>query len=365
MTNAIQRVGILADDGLPTKLLFKIFPQLISESEQLTQKTPEDRNTQLLSGQFQSVTVEGHSGSLQMEEDGTIDLVGDGSSFAHEREWDRLIYITDLPVSFGRTPVATQASDDGLITMICVPALGAVGMVKRLKTLIEELLSSGTITWGRPIGAEGESVGADDAKAWAPDTSVPSIRLVTGNVRSNQPRALVSALSSSLALALATGCFGLFYGSIWQLSAYVSPLRLFIIAFAAWAMLTAWLIFYNGMWYRTLRSDSDKPAIWRARVDNLATVGTVGIAALIIYFAAFTLLIILSIVIIPDGFLASSIGDDPNPGTYISIAGLGASMGALSGALGSNFDGTVRIRSSTYSEREYQRRLRSGYYDED
>ena len=133
-----------------------------------------------------------------------------------------------------------------------------------------------------------------------------------------------------------------------------------LVSLLAVTAFATWLIIHNRLWQRSNTQETR----WRERIDNLATVGTIGMTAILIYLLAFAVMLMAATVVIPVAYLESELERDVGYLTYISIAWLSASLGTMAGALGSNFDRDVEIRSATYNLREYQRRTQQGNYVE-
>src|SRR5690625_5850103 len=76
-----------------------------------------------------------------------------------------------------------------------------------------------------------------------------------------------------MAVAIATGAFGIFYGTLAPVSDALSGPRLLLISALVTCLLTAWLIMVNRLWNRQ-RTPSQ---IWRHGLDNTSTVITVGV----------------------------------------------------------------------------------------
>ena len=304
-------------------------------------------------------------GTVPLNSDGDLDLAGAGERMRREEGWSRLIYVTDLPLTAEHRPVVRQARPDGSVAVVSLPALGVLGVSRRLRRQLAALHAfaeeaeddSETTT---DTGDDGE--GSDDELAATHVLRGPlaRLRLLAGMIRCNRPATLLRALTGCLAAVAATGGFGIFYGSIWQMAHSIPPWRLALTALVSVAVLCGWLVFHNGMWHR-----GGQVSPWRRRLDNLSTLGTVGLATCAIYLAAVAMMLFLAVVVVPPDYLAEQIAAPVGPTTYLAIAWFAACLGTMGGALGSNFDRDVTIRSATYSKREYARRVRSGYYDED
>jgi hypothetical protein len=99
-------------------------------------------------------------------------------------------------------------------------------------------------------------------------------------------------------------------------------------------------------------------------MDNRATVGTVVIAAVMIYTTVFLALLVLSVVIVDTNYFRSQVNDEPFPWGYAKLAWLTASLGTFAGAIGSSFDNDDAIREATYNRREHLRRQITGLYED-
>src|SRR5690625_7897301 len=95
--------------------------------------------------------------------------------------------------------------------------------------------------------------------------------MLAGMLRSNRPGRLLPALTSCMAVAIATGAFGIFYGTLAPVSDALSGPRLLLISALGTCLLTAWLSMGNRLWNRQ-RIPSP---IWRHGLDKTSMVLTV------------------------------------------------------------------------------------------
>ncbi len=63
----------------------------------------------------------------------------------------------------------------------------------------------------------------------------------------NEPLRMARRLSRAMAAAAATGAFGIFYSSIWQMSHHLSTARLISIGAIAIAVMVGWLTTINRL----------------------------------------------------------------------------------------------------------------------
>lgn len=353
-------IGILADEGKPERDVRRMLADLLDD---LHSGEDED-GTRTLTGTHPGVgTVEFRVETVPLSPDGSVMLATYARRILHANDWDRLIYVTDLPLTAWNRPVVSQRATHNDATLISLPALGAIGVRRRLREELTGLIEDGHARRGIP-GRPGRDPAGDDAATLDSrilDHRGRSWQLLTGMVRCNEPGQLLRVLSSSLAAIAATGGFGIFYGSIWNMAEVLSLPRLLMISLVAVLGFAGWLIAHNRLWHRSGTQETR----WRERIDNLATIGTIGITTLIIYSLALMVMLISAVTVIPPDYLESELGREIDPFTYVSIAWLSASLGTMAGALGSNFDRDVEIRSATYNLREYQRRMQAGHYLDD
>src|SRR5699024_10894894 len=78
-------------------------------------------------------------------------------------------------------------------------------------------------------------------------------RLVLGMTMANEPLRMARKLSRAMAAAAATGAFGIFYSSIWQMSHHLSTVRLISIGVIAIALMVGGLITINRLWDRPVK----------------------------------------------------------------------------------------------------------------
>lgn len=360
----MKAIGILADGGKPSADVISILEGILTDIEHGT----DDDGTETLNGMWPDVgPVEMRIETIPMSRGGDVMLTSHAHRILDARGWRRFVYITDLPLTAWERPVVSQRARDpeAHALLISLPAMGAFGATGRLRrelvsVIEDDVLLEGVVHSGPDNTEKEESDHNHDVETRVLDRSGRNLRLIAGMVRGNQPGRLLPVLSSSLAAMAATGGFGIFYGSIWKLAEDMSFPRLIVVSVFAVVSFTVWLIVHNRLWQRRHTQESR----WRERVDNLATIGTILLTVLILYLLVMAVMGASAMVIIPESYLERELGRTVGLPTYLSIAWLSASLGAMAGALGSNFDREVEIRSATYNLREYERRVQAGNYVE-
>ncbi|MGO2003062.1 hypothetical protein [Arthrobacter rhombi] len=345
-------VGLMADPGLPlvqAQKLAKILPDLLSR--------------QVDEPHEWVVVVE--ESSLPLDTDGTVALVATSPMLRQERRWDYLVYVTDLPKYQLDEPLMSTLNIAHGSAMIVLPTLGMAGfrrlrsiVVRAIIALYNESGSSGA--QAQPLSPIRDIVTVDDGTE-GPESldtvetvkgPVGRLAMLAGMVRSNRPLRLVPKLSSSMAAAIATGAFGIFYTNIWSMADYLSPWRLAGISCLSVTIMSLWLIGSHRLWERPQGARSRE----RHVVYNAATTGTVFIAVAAMYIGLFIVIYIGGLVVINIDYLGAQLGHQAVAADYLNLAWLSASMGTIAGAVGSSLTDPEIVRQATFSNREYERR---------
>ncbi|MFE7631569.1 hypothetical protein [Kocuria sp. NPDC057446] len=364
MTATTMRIGLMADPGLPEKVAASVAADVSRELSD---------DPRAVGGAGVQWEVEVSAGALPLTLEGEIPLMERACEIRDGRGWDYVVYLTDLPRVHDGHSMLCEVSSAARAALVVLPALGAHRLRRRIRKLVVALIRSvqeGTMDFPSAPAAR-EAVGHGAVRRVPPgrdgDVSyvvLPGrwnrLRLLSGMVRSNRPGRLLSALSSCVAAAAATGAFGIFYASIWNMSDALSVPRMAAISGVVIAALSAWLIGYNGLW-NSLRDAADR---WRAGLDNAATIITVGLSVVLMYMILWLVLFVLGLAVITGDYLASQLGHPVTLFDYLHLSWLAASLGTLAGALGSNFDSDESIREATYNRRVHERRrLAADYQD--
>lgn len=350
----------MADPGLPMRIAEKI-------AEDIAVELSENSNT--------SWRVEISQQRLPLDAEGDLPVFKYAQQLRDTHNWNYLVYLTDLPNLKEEGIILCEVSAESQSAMLSVPSAGALRTINRVRRLVSALVSSSqTNTFDYPSKALIQRImGHRKIFRYAkPDDNdivqifLPGwwnrLELLAGMVRSNQPRKLLSALTNSIALGAATGAFGIFYGSVWDLSDALPGWRLLLISIAVIVLMGLWLIIRNGLWTR----QGDANARWQARVDNTATIITLSIGVMLLYLTLFCVLFVLSLAVVDSVYLKDQLEHSVGLISYLHLSWLSASLGMLAGAVGSNFNSEDSIREATYSKRVYQRRmLADSFYDDD
>lgn len=333
-------VHLIADPGLPSSRLSAIRDSL------------EDRLQVLSRLKIQVVT---RSELIRLRPDNTLETrVVENLS---EGRVDIVILLTEIPRYLDRRPLIAEAYPDERVAVISCPTLGAWATKSKLLRVVTDcayrLLRDDQVEETYIDDGWGQWISRDDRSSQImlanPVTGMP--RTVLGVMMANQPWRTAPKLSRALAAASATGAFGIFYNSIWQMSEALSFGRLLVISILAVLSMVVWLILSNRLW--------ERPKYDRLSVIvllyNLSTVTTLLFCVVALYVALWIFILVAGVIVIDPSFMAGVIGGDISILNYMSIAWLSASMGVVAGALGSGFDDQLDLRHITMGARERQR----------
>ena len=279
-----------------------------------------------------------------------------------KEDWDLVVCVTDLPLKIHRRPVVAHASPLHGVAVVCLPALGAIGLRRRtrdtvvglVRTLLgdteDHTLTGPVAGLGRRAGELGRSQQPerDGSVMFTARVLSGNLRLLIGMVRANQPWRLAIGLSRALTAALATGVFALVTPDIWRLGVALGWIRLSAIGVGSVAAITVALIAGAGLW------EHESHPVGRKQVTlfNLATTATVVLGVLSLYAALLLLALLTAPVLVPSRLLEEGIGHAVRVGDYMKLVWLTSSLATLGGALGAGLESDEAVRAAAYTYRQ-------------
>lgn len=317
--------------------------------------------------------------------------------------WDYALCFTDLPIVDGKRLVIAEASSERNIGLISLPSLGATPMKKRVREAMMQLVNemhhgsseeererqNERISENRKqlekhedhhsyqVRGQGsrELMGnrlyerfspikrtvyfnqeeSQHVRFYTPLNLRGRTRLLSGMVLANRPWTIFPAFKRVIALALATGAYGLIFPTFWTLSDTYDFWRFLIVMFTAMITMTVWLIMAHGLWEKEVHTASN----FSARAYNTATGVTIGIAVIYYYLVLFVLFFLISLLFIPSSQLASNLQGAVTVSTYLKIAWLACTIATLGGALGAGLEREETVLKATYGYRQRVRNQRA------
>ncbi|MET7995896.1 hypothetical protein ABZU76_33890 [Amycolatopsis sp. NPDC005232] len=353
-------VGVLADEGLPEQVITTIADDL-----------PGIFGARV-SGEMRW-RVEHEVTQLPLDEDGDIPMRTLSQRHRQDRGWDLLVLLTDLPRRAGTKPVVAGVDVEHRVAMISLPALGAVLVRHRARTLLVRVVRQ---LVSRRLEVDGDHSERGSVARWrealAPTERMSGghqsatthlalvglrgrLRLLAGMVRDNRPWRLVPHLAGATAAAAGTAAYGIITSSFWKLADALSPMRLAAITVVTVLVMTVWLTVYNHLWDRP----SEVAGRRKALLYNVSTATTLAIGVACMYAILFVLALLAAAVLIDSGYFAQALGHPVGVGSYLNLVWLCSSVGIVAGALGSSLEDEETVLNATYSRRERERQERN------
>lgn len=291
--------------------------------------------------------------------DSTVDLDA-VRGWARQDEADISVVLTEVPRMAGRRPKRTEMHFQEGLAVISLPTLGPVrirGCMRRELRRVVDALVYDSLEEARQTGRIANRVEEQNGGSAAYSTSAklfPGRLWVTlGMVASNEPFWSMPKLSGVFSAAGATGAFGVFFSTIWEMATFLPSWRLAVVSMIAVCIVVTWLILANRLWDRSNASGAGGKK--EALMYNASTVASLLVSVSALYLLLFTGILVMALLLIDPGFMTQEIGEEAAFGNYLDIAWLSASMGVVAGAIGSNFDDDTDLKNLTQGSREAQR----------
>ncbi|WP_106419947.1 hypothetical protein [Salinicola tamaricis] len=170
------------------------------------------------------------------------------------------------------------------------------------------------------------------------------LRLLAGMVRANRPWTILPAFRRIVAVAFATGAYGLIFPTLWRLSAAYEGYRFVLLMIAAIAAMVIWLILDHGLWEPQRYTGSPR----LTRLYNLTTLMTLLLGVGCYYAILFALFLVAVILFVPASLLEATVESSIGWWNFPALAWLATSVATVAGALGSSLESDETIRGATY-----------------
>lgn len=321
----------------------------------------------------------------------STDIIGSILEYKRDRQWDYAICITDLPIYMhGRFVIAETSTVHG-VAMVSLPAFGITAIRHRLSEAILQLINElhhGSSEEDRArqeqrtqqsdkvheslrgkgarkllgrhlyeklfpirriaLPGKGDSF---DVRFIADSRINGKLRILAGMVRANRPWTIFPAFKSVIAVAFATGAYGLVFPTLWQLSANYGRPRLVLLMGVAMAAMIAWIIIAHTLWESIKNARSPR----LVRLYNTVTVLTLSAGVIFYYVILLGLFCFTVLVFIPANMLEAQLGHAASLFDYTSLAWLATSVATIAGALGAGLEDEETVRNATYGYRQRRR----------
>ncbi|KGP71626.1 hypothetical protein [Pontibacillus yanchengensis] len=353
------RIGVVSAPELPTDI-----------AQKLIDKLPSLLNEHIEGDITFSVNLE--VDPLVGAAENIHDTLDEAVERKHDRSWDFVICITDLPIFSYKDVVAADASVRHGFAQISVPAFGSMPMRKRIQNavvqMVKELYIPKTLAneskhsknlfqkqfpfskLKRKTPSNEENV---DVRFVISPRMTGKMRLVSGMTFANRPWTALGSFRRVLALAFATGSYISIFKTPWKLSVTYSNERFILLMVIAILSMVAWVIFAHNLWEKpTTRGDKRL-----RRLYNRTTFLTLCVTVVINYVVLSIMFLgAIAIFVSPELFRAfTGLKEEPSVLYYFQLAWLVTSLGTLTGAIGAGLEDESVIRDITYGYRQKRR----------
>ncbi|WP_174615091.1 hypothetical protein [Virgibacillus ihumii] len=291
-----------------------------------------------------------------------------------ENDWHYAVCLTDMPIFSDKKVVLAEDDDRYGVAQISLPAFGAFPLKTRVKKAIIQMVSE---LYFRVNGGNGQFTIKNNNKLLRSDVSlspikkilpserntgvrfvvVPRIhgifRLLAGMTYANQPWKIIPSFKSVVAIAFASGAYGLVFTTLWSISAAYGYLRFIVLMLVAMAAMVIWIIFAHNLWENSSRRVSRKLTM----LYNMITVSTLTTAVVAYYIGMYVLFLMAVAFFVPPDLFASTVGlgKDVTAGHFFQLAWLVTSVATIAGAIGSGLEDDKAVRKIMYGHRQWQR----------
>ncbi|GAA0607033.1 hypothetical protein GCM10009001_25400 [Virgibacillus siamensis] len=290
-----------------------------------------------------------------------------------ENSWHYAICLTDMPIFSDKKVVLAEDDDRYGVAQISLPACGAFPLKTRVKKAIIQMVGE---LYFRMDGDSGHSIQNNKkllrsglvlspVKMVLPSERntgvrfivVPRIqgifRLLAGMTYANRPWRIIPAFKSVVAIAFASGAYGLVFTTLWSISAAYGYLRFIVLMIVAMAAMVTWIIFAHNLWEKNSVRTNRKLTL----LYNMITVGTLTTAVLAYYIVMYVLFLLAVVFFVPPDLFESTVGlgEEVTSGHFFQLAWLVTSVATIAGAIGSGLEDNEAVRKIMYGHRQRQR----------
>ncbi|WP_164667322.1 hypothetical protein [Virgibacillus doumboii] len=321
---------------------------------------------------------------------GTSDeIINRAADLKYEYGWNYAVCLTDLPIFSKKEVVLGHVDDDKGVAQVSIPAFGAFPMKKRVDKSIIQMVSE---LYYR-VNGHGKVLNDNIAEKnnrhllksefrLSPIRKIHPIekkentdvhfivmprvhgriRLLSGMSYANRPWTIIPAFKSVVAIAFATGAYGLVFTTLWNISVAYGYMRFIVMMLAAVAGMIIWIIFAHNLWEKPSGKSKRKLRM----LYNAATIVTLSTAVIVYYVMLFLLFLVAVAFFVPPELFAEVVGlkEKVSFKHYLQLTWLVTSVATVAGAIGSGLEDENAVRKIMYGYRQHQRYMEMEHNDD-
>lgn len=358
-----RRVGIIVAPGVLDNVVDRLKKRV---ADRLEEEVSDSVEWEI---EFITDSLTGFAETKEELYDKTVDYLEDN-------EWSHVVTVTDLPVHNDDKIIAIEINKSKKAALISIPAYGwppikkkvsrsIVSIIKIMEDLYDQEKQKRHFKKFFPTSRlhhqreTMEETGEERIVYYLNNNIRGILRLTGGMAWANNPFNMMRSLSGVIAIAFATGSFGLIFSTMWNLSYYFPNWRLGGITLMAVIGMVVWIIVSHNLWERNA-PEKHKRIV---KLYNRTTLVTLFISLFFYYVVLYIMFLSAGLMLLPSNYVASSIGvEEIGIGFYLQLAWFAASISTVAGAIGAGIQDEGLIRESTYGNRQrsrYQKTLES------
>ncbi|SFA95012.1 hypothetical protein SAMN04488072_10497 [Lentibacillus halodurans] len=316
-------------------------------------------------------------------------LIKRAEAIKQAHQWHYTVCLTDLPVFSNKGVVLGDVNDEKGVAQISVPAFGLPPVQKRVKKAIIQMVGELYFRVNGKLIANGDNIVHNTGllarrffspvrKITAPDDGIEKsdvrfilkprtygrFRLLLGMTHANRPWSIIPAFKRVMAIAFATGAYGLVFRTLWRLSASYESTRFVVLMLGAILGMVIWIIFAHNLWEKPSGKSQRKMRL----LYNAATFLTLVVAVSVYYVMLFVLFLTAVAFIVPPELFSDVVGmeeDKVGFHHFMQLTWLVTSVATVAGAIGSGLENDKTVRNIMYGYRQQQRSEEMDYYGDD
>ncbi|MFD1361238.1 hypothetical protein [Lentibacillus salinarum] len=316
-------------------------------------------------------------------------LIHRAKTIKEDNNWDYTVCLTDLPIFSDKGVVLGDVNENEGVVQISIPAFGLPPVTKRVEEAVIQVVGELYFRVNKALHDNGHSVNTHRGlmkrrflltpvqKVTPPDDIAESdvrfilkprmygrFKLLLGMTHANSPWSIIPAFKRVMAVAFATGAYGLIFPTLWRLSVSYETTRFVLLTLGAIIGMVVWIIFAHNLWEKPSEKNDRKMRL----LYNAATLMTLTVAVSVYYAMLLAMFLMAVAFIVPPELFSDVTGLEEEAAGFSHFFHLGwliTSVATVAGAIGSGLESETTVRNIMYGYRQQQRSKEMDYYGED
>lgn len=315
-------------------------------------------------------------------------LIERAEAIKESNQWDYAVCLTDLPIFSKKGVVLGDVNDNEGVAQISIPAFGLPPVQKKVKQAIIQVVGELYYRVNEDYSINGESanrhkgllergflfspirkntqtdgIEKSDVRFILKPKLYGRLKLLLGMTHANRPWSIIPSFKRVMAIAFATGAYGLIFPTLWRLSAVYEWPRFIILTLAVILAMIIWITFAHNLWEKPSEKSQRKLRL----LYNTTTIMTLLVAVGVYYVTLFMLFLGVVAFLVPPETFSDVVGIEEKKISFLHFFHLGwlvTSVATVAGAVGSSLESDETARNIMYGYRQQRRYEEMEYYGE-